>query len=86
MLIPPRPLPCMHAHAGEYIFLSMSCSEFYYTGALILLVRRICVVMFIARNERQMDFLGCTPTEAVWVQGYLVYKKTPPPPRTTIGP
>ena len=30
-----------------------------------------------------------TPTEAVFeqdLQGYLAHKKTPPPPRTTIGP
>ena len=43
---------------GKPIFLLFSGNEFYYTNALILPVKRICVVIFIARNQRKIDFPG----------------------------
>ena len=47
---------------------AMSGSEFYDTVASIMLERRLCVVSFIARNEREIYFLGCNPNEVVWAR------------------
>ena len=41
---------------GKLIFLSFSGNKFYHTNALILLVKRICVVIFIARKQKKIIF------------------------------
>ena len=38
------------------LFLLFTGKEFYYTKALILLVKRFCVVIFIARKQKKNKF------------------------------
>ena len=52
----PGPDGAPRFNPGKRIFLSFSGNKFYDTNALILLVKRICVVIFIARKQKKMIF------------------------------